>query len=85
MVNAPARCELFAGGSCALGLSSIAADRLVGFFGPLIKSWDCLGAAAVGHAAGLKTSDFLANDGLWLATLMSWRSLKSSRVSENGK
>jgi hypothetical protein len=26
MVNARARCELFAGGSCALGLSSIAAD-----------------------------------------------------------
>jgi hypothetical protein len=57
----------------------------VGFFKPLIKSWDCLGAVAVVHAAGLETSDFLANDGLWLATLTSWRSLKSSRVSENGK
>ncbi len=52
-------------GSGALGLCYVAAGRLVGFFEPLIKSWDCLGAVAVVHAAGLKTSDFLANDGLW--------------------
>jgi fructose-1,6-bisphosphatase/inositol monophosphatase family enzyme len=65
MVNEHARCELFAGGSRASGLCYVAAGRLVGFFEPLIKSWDCLGAIAVVHAAGLKTSDFLANDGLW--------------------
>ncbi len=52
-------------GSGALGLCYVAAGRLVGFFEPLIKSWDCLGAIAVVHAAGLKTSNFLGNDGLW--------------------
>lgn len=51
-------------GSGALGLCYVAAGRVIGFFEPLIKSWDCLGAVAVIHAAGLKTSDFLANDGL---------------------
>ena len=51
-------------GSGALCLCYVAAGRLIGFFEPLIKSWDCLGTVAVIHAAGLKTSDFLANDGL---------------------
>ncbi len=51
-------------GSGALGLCYVAAGRLVAFFEPVIKSWDCLGAVAVIDAAGLKTSDFLANDGL---------------------
>ena len=51
-------------GSGALGLCYVAAGRVIGFFEPLIKSWDCLGAVAVIHAAGLKTNDFLANDGL---------------------
>ena len=45
-------------------LATVAAGRVIGFFEPLIKSWDCLGAVAVIHAAGLKTSDFLANVGL---------------------
>jgi myo-inositol-1(or 4)-monophosphatase len=52
-------------GSGAIGLCYVAAGRLIGFFEPLIKSWDCLGAVAVIHAAGLKTSDFLAGDGLF--------------------
>jgi myo-inositol-1(or 4)-monophosphatase len=52
-------------GSGALSLCYVAAGRLIGFFEPVIKSYDCLGAIAVIHAAGLKTNDFLANDGLW--------------------
>jgi myo-inositol-1(or 4)-monophosphatase len=51
-------------GSGALGLCYVAAGRLIGFYEPMIKSWDCLGALAVVHAAGLKHNDFLANDGL---------------------
>jgi len=51
-------------GSGALGLCYVAAGRLIGFFEPVIKSWDCLGGVAVIHAAGLKTNDFLSNDGL---------------------
>jgi myo-inositol-1(or 4)-monophosphatase len=38
---------------------------LIGFFEPLIKSWDCLGAVAVLEAAGQHTNDFLAGDGLF--------------------
>ena len=52
-------------GSGALGLCYVAAGRLIGFFEPLIRSWDCLGAVAVLQAAGLKTNDFLAGDGLF--------------------
>jgi myo-inositol-1(or 4)-monophosphatase len=52
-------------GSGALGLCYVAAGRLIGFFEPLIRSWDCLGAVAVIHAAGLRTNDFLAGDGLF--------------------
>jgi myo-inositol-1(or 4)-monophosphatase len=52
-------------GSGALGLCYVAVGRLIGFFEPLIRSWDCLGAVAVLHAAGLKTNDFLAGDGLF--------------------
>jgi myo-inositol-1(or 4)-monophosphatase len=51
-------------GSGALTLCYVACGRLVGYVEPHINSWDCLGAIAVIHAAGLKTSDFLANDGL---------------------
>ncbi|MFB2552902.1 inositol monophosphatase family protein [Ensifer soli] len=51
-------------GSGALTLCSVAAGRLVGYVEPLINSYDCLGAIAVIRAAGLKTNDFLANDGL---------------------
>lgn len=31
-------------GSGAIGLCYVAAGRLIAFFEPLIKSWDCLGA-----------------------------------------
>jgi len=51
-------------GSGALMLCQVAAGRLIGYIEPHINSWDCLGAIAVIHAAGLKTNDFLANDGL---------------------
>ena len=52
-------------GSGALGLCYVAAGRLIGFFEPVIKSWDCLGAVAVVQAAGLRTNDFLTGDGLF--------------------
>lgn len=51
-------------GSGALALCYVAAGRLLGYFEPHINSWDCLGALAVVHAAGLKSNDFLADDGL---------------------
>jgi myo-inositol-1(or 4)-monophosphatase len=51
-------------GSGALTLCYVACGRLVGYVEPHINSWDCLGAIAVIHAAGLKTNDFLGNDGL---------------------
>ena len=51
-------------GSGALTLCYVAAGRLLGYLEPHINSWDCLGAIAVIRAAGLQTSDFLANDGL---------------------
>ncbi len=52
-------------GSGALGLCYVAAGRLIGFFEPVIRSWDCLGGIAVIHAAGLRTNDFLSGDGLF--------------------
>jgi myo-inositol-1(or 4)-monophosphatase len=55
----------FREGSGALSLCYVAAGRLIAFYEPLIQSYDCLGAVAVIQAAGLKTNDFLANDGLW--------------------
>jgi myo-inositol-1(or 4)-monophosphatase len=51
-------------GSGALTLCYVACGRLLGYFEPHINSWDCLGAIAVIRAAGLRTNDFLANDGL---------------------
>lgn len=51
-------------GSGALALSYVAAGRLVGYIELHINSWDCLGALAVAHAAGLRSNDFLADDGL---------------------
>jgi myo-inositol-1(or 4)-monophosphatase len=51
-------------GSGALSLCYVAAGRLVAFFEPVIKSWDCLGGMAVVEGVGLQNSDFLANDGL---------------------
>jgi myo-inositol-1(or 4)-monophosphatase len=51
-------------GSGALCLAYVAAGRLLGYIEPHINAWDCLGAIAVIQAAGLRTSDFLADDGL---------------------
>lgn len=51
-------------GSGALTLCYVACGRLLGYIEQHINSWDCLGAVAVIRAAGLKTSDFLAGDGL---------------------
>lgn len=51
-------------GSGALTLCYIASGRLLGYIEPHINSWDCLGAIAVIRAAGLKTNDFLSDDGL---------------------
>lgn len=54
----------FRDGSGALMLCNVAQGRLMGYVEQHINSWDCLGAIAIIKAAGLKTSDFLANDGL---------------------
>lgn len=51
-------------GSGALTLCYVASGQLLGYVEAHINSWDCLGAIAVIQAAGLKTNDFLANDGL---------------------
>jgi len=51
-------------GSGALDLCYVAAGRLLGYIEAHINSWDCLGGIAVIRAAGLKTSDFLSDDGL---------------------
>jgi myo-inositol-1(or 4)-monophosphatase len=53
-------------GSGALALCYAAAGRLIGFVEVHINSWDILGALAVAHAAGLKSNDFLADDGLYV-------------------
>ena len=52
-------------GSGALALCYVASGKLLGYIEPHINSWDCLGALAVVQAAGLKTNDFLASDGLF--------------------
>lgn len=51
-------------GSGALSLCYVAAGRLVAFFEPVIKSWDCLGGMAVVEGAGLQNSKFLETFGL---------------------
>ncbi len=51
-------------GSGALTLCYVACGRLIGYVEVHINSWDCLGALAVIRAAGLKTNDFLADNGL---------------------
>lgn len=51
-------------GSGALSLCYVAAGKLIGYAEVHINSWDCLGAIAVIRAAGLKTNDFLSDDGL---------------------
>jgi myo-inositol-1(or 4)-monophosphatase len=51
-------------GSGALGVCYVACGRLVGFIEAQINSWDCLGALAVAQAAGLRSNDYLAGEGL---------------------
>jgi myo-inositol-1(or 4)-monophosphatase len=51
-------------GSGALSLCYVASGSLLGYIEPHINSWDCVGAVAIIQAAQLKTSDFLADDGL---------------------
>ena len=51
-------------GSGALTLCYVACGRLIGYVEPHINSWDCLGALAVIEAAGGRSNDFLADDGL---------------------
>ena len=51
-------------GSGALTLCYVACGRLLGYIELHINSWDCLGAIAVLHAAGLRTNDFLGQNGL---------------------
>jgi myo-inositol-1(or 4)-monophosphatase len=57
-------------GSGALGLCYVAAGRLIGYLEPHLNSWDALGALAVAQAAGARTNDFLAGDGLWTGAPM---------------
>lgn len=54
----------FRDGSGAMGLCYVAAGRLLGYLEPHINSWDCLAGIAIIRANGLKTNDFLDNDGL---------------------
>lgn len=51
-------------GSGALCLCYVGCGRLMGYVESHINSWDCLGAIAIIRAAGGKTNDFLADDGL---------------------
>jgi myo-inositol-1(or 4)-monophosphatase len=57
-------------GSGALGLCYVAAGRFIGYLEPHLNSWDALGALAVVEAAGGRTNDFLAGDGLWTGAPM---------------
>ncbi|WP_413987691.1 inositol monophosphatase family protein [Labrys okinawensis] len=51
-------------GSGALSLCYVACGRLLGYVESHINSWDCLAAIAIIRAAGGRTNDFLAQDGL---------------------
>lgn len=57
-------------GSGALSLCYVACGRLIGYVEMHINSWDCLGAVAIIEAAGGRTNDFLAGDGLWKGNRM---------------
>lgn len=52
-------------GSGALGLCYLACGRLIGYVENHINAWDCAAAIAIVQAAGGRTNDFLAGDGLW--------------------
>jgi myo-inositol-1(or 4)-monophosphatase len=51
-------------GSGALCLCYVACGRVLGYVECHINAWDCVGAIAVVRAAGGRTNDFLAGDGL---------------------
>jgi myo-inositol-1(or 4)-monophosphatase len=51
-------------GSGTLSLCYVACGRLLGYVECHINSWDCCAAIAIIQAAGGRTNDFLAGDGL---------------------
>lgn len=51
-------------GSTALTLAHVAAGHYVGYFQPLLHSWDCLAGLLLVSEAGGVTDDFLASGGL---------------------
>jgi myo-inositol-1(or 4)-monophosphatase len=53
-------------GSGALGLCDVACGRLVGYVEAHINSWDCLGGIAVCRSAGMRVSDYLTDDSLFV-------------------
>lgn len=52
-------------GSTALTLAHVAAGHYVGYFQPLLNSWDCLAGLLLVSEAGGVTNDFLATSGLF--------------------
>jgi myo-inositol-1(or 4)-monophosphatase len=53
-------------GSGALGLCDVACGRLVGYVEAHINSWDCLGGIAVCRSAGMRVSEYLTEDSLFV-------------------
>ena len=51
-------------GSTALTLAHVAAGHYVGYFQPLLNSWDCVAGLLLVSEAGGVTNDFLATTGL---------------------
>jgi len=52
-------------GSTALTLAHVAAGHYVGYFQPLLHSWDCLAGLLLVAEAGGITNDFIAETGLY--------------------
>lgn len=52
-------------GSTALTLAHVAAGHYVGYFQPLLNSWDCLAGLLLVSEAGGVTNDFMADTGLY--------------------
>ena len=53
-------------GSGALGLCDVACGRLIGYVEAHINSWDCLGGIAVCRSAGVRVSDYLTADSIFV-------------------
>ena len=51
-------------GSTALTLAHVAAGHYIGYFQPLLNSWDCLAGLLLVEEAGGVTNDFIAETGL---------------------